>query len=165
MDDDVNNDWEIFVKFDFDGVCFNVVIVMLIFRGDQENIGILFDNFWIEVYGMIDNLWDEIMVIWNNWLEDVIGLFIVYNVIESGFYDFLGFELIDFVKNVISQGNEYVLFVVCGWDNILGFNVWIFDQGWQFVCLFFDYCQIVVVLVIFIFVGGYVFEVIVEIVF
>ena len=143
MDDDANNDRETLVKFDLDGARSNVVTATLTLRGDQENTGIPLDNFWIEVYGTTDNSWDETTVTWNNRPEDVTGPLTAYNVTESGFHDLSGPELTDFVKNAISQGNEYVSFVVRGRDNTPGSNVWISDQGWQPARLFLDYRQIV----------------------
>jgi hypothetical protein len=164
MDDDANNDRETLVKFDLDGARSNIVTATLTLRGDQENTGVPLDNFWIEVYGTTDNSWDETTVTWNNRPENVTGPLTAYNVTESGFHDLSGPELTNFVKNAISQGHEYVSFVVRGRDNTPGSNVWISDQGWQPARLFLDYRQIVAAPAILTPAGDYVPEVTVEIV-
>ena len=164
MDDDNNNDRETLVKFDLDGARSNVVTATLTLRGDQENSGIQLDNFWIEVYGTTDNSWDETTVTWNTKPENVTGPLAEYNVTESAFHDISGPEVTDFIKNAISQGHEYVSFVVRGRDNTPGSNVWVSDQGWQPARLFLDYRQIVAAPAIITPAGDYIPEVTVEIV-
>ncbi|MCB0588259.1 MAG: DNRLRE domain-containing protein [Phaeodactylibacter sp.] len=142
IDETAGNDRETYLKFALDGARSNVVSAALIVKGDQEQSGIQLDNFYIRLFGVNDNSWSETDITWNNKPVVAGSQLLEYNVTESADHELSSPALTAFVKQAISQGNDYVSFAVKGRDDTPGSNVWISDQGWRPARLFLDYRQI-----------------------
>jgi hypothetical protein len=137
-----NNERQTFLKFDLANARSNIVTSTLILKADQERSATVLDEFFIEVYGIIDNSWEEETITWNNKPGGNETLLLAYNVDRSADHELSSPALTNFVKEAVGSKRGQVSFVIKGRDDTPGANVWISDKGWRPAKLFLDYRQI-----------------------
>ncbi|NRB50787.1 MAG: DNRLRE domain-containing protein [Saprospiraceae bacterium] len=139
MDTDAQNNRETYLKFDLKGARSNVITTNLILKGDQERSATVLDDFYVQLYGVTDNSWDETSLTWNNKPASDETLLLEYNITKSDDHELSSAALNEYIKEAVRQKQEKVSFVLKGRDNTPGSNAWISDQGWKPAKLFLDY--------------------------
>lgn len=137
-------DLETFVKFDISGVADAVVgQVSITAYIAQHNSGTEQDDFFVDIFAVEDNQWEEMEVNWETRPEAGLKL-IEENVTWFGAGQDVIWSsdaLTHYINAAIAEGREHVSFVLKGKDNTPGDRLWMAGREWkpQATSLILDY--------------------------